>query len=904
MLAFNMSSYFVKTKLLIPTLRSKLVERNGLLDQLTGGYQQQHRLLLISAPAGYGKTTLARAWIEEVHTATAWYTVEPEDDRPGAFIHYLVKAVCQALPDCRDALQGDLDATPAAEMDSLLPQMVNQITASDQPLVIVLDDYHQAESSQTNQILTFLLDHLPPNATLLLTTRTTPELPLARLRARDQLTEITAGDLRFNGDEISAFFEINCGAAPSPQMLSALMEKTEGWVAALQLLSQDLRENEDTAGILDRFTGQHPFVRRYLIDEVFAMQPKDLQGFLLRLSALEKINLDLAANVLEMDHKTALANFRMLKQRNLFLFPVNKEQTWFQFHPLFQDVLRQRGKETGNGETRRLHARASAWFEAHGMIEEAIAHAFEANGDGRTAELIENNAEKMLLTGKYDRFLQFVRQLLPQYKQNAPILLVYQATAMLFSGYATPKVLKVLTQAESCADDGTLDGEIGAVRAIIRSYTSDPVDAISEAKRSLSEIDSANIYFSNLIERNLGMAYLMMHDLTRATPWFKRLLVSSAALEDHDGTLAAYHYLTSIQQVQGRLSEANENFVKALAFIDTHQLQNTPHGIMIFSGFGNLLLHRNQLRKAKQTLRYAIQLANEGDPSQGQAAYHYLSEVFLMENDTRSALTTIQKVRQLSQGIQDSYQDNQDSYSLALEARIHLDNGREKQAIQWLETSGLDYLDPDELVTQYGFETGQILAVAARAYLVKGDPEKGLDLLQGILAEFREQEADACLINAFATMAVIHNAIGEEMIADDLLDAALDLAEPEGNLGDFHIAGQALIPLLKRAETNRRNPAFIRKVLGVFDVSDPDTTAQSKDLEEVDPLSRREMDVLLLIAEGMTNKEISRKLFLSTNTIKSHSVKIYRKLNVNNRGQAVAKARLLGLLPMHPTNPR
>jgi LuxR family maltose regulon positive regulatory protein len=897
-----MPSYFVKTKLLIPTLRSKLVERNGLLDQLTRGYQQQHRLLLISAPAGYGKTTLARAWIEEVQTATAWYTVEPEDNRPDAFIHYLIKAVCQALPDCTETLQSDLNATPPEEIESLLPELVNQVAAADQPLVIVLDDYYQAESPQTNQILTFLLDHLPPKAALLLTTRTTPDLPLARSRARNQLTEITAGELRFTEDEIGTFFEINCGAAPTPQLLSALVQKTEGWVTALHLLALDLRENDDATGILDRFTGQHPFVRRYLIDEVFALQPKDLQAYLLRLSTLEKISLDLAADVLEMDRETVLANFKALKKRNLFIFPIDKDQTWFRFHALFQDVLRQRGKETGNGETRRLHARASAWFEEHGMIEEAIAHAFEADENGRTSGLIEANAEKMLLAGKFDRFLQFVRQLLPQYKQNAPILLVYQAAAMLFSGYATQKVLKVLSQAESFADDGTLAGEIGAIRAIIKSYACDPVEGVTYAKQALSKIDSEHIYFSNLIERNLGMAYLMMHDLIQAIPWFERLLVSSAALDDHDGTLAAYHYLTSIQQVQGRFTEAANNFEKALAFIEAHKLQGTPHGIMILSGYGNLLLHRNQLRKAKQTLRYAIQLANDSDPSQAQDAYHYLSEVFLMENDTRSALATIQKVRQLAQGKQDPYDDNQDPYSLAVEARIHLETGRENQAIQWLAASGLDYLAPDELVSRYNFETGFILAVAARAYLAKGEPEKGIDLLQGILPDYRKQKAEACLVNAYATLAVIHEQNEDKTFAADMLASALELAEPEGNLGGFLVAGPGLIPLLKRAKAASKKPAFIRQVLGMFDAFDPKQPSPANDLEQVDPLSRREMDVLLLIAEGLTNKEISRKLYLSTNTVKSHSIKIYRKLNVNNRNQAVAKARLLGLLPMHPTD--
>jgi LuxR family maltose regulon positive regulatory protein len=379
-------------------------------------------------------------------------------------------------------------------------------------------------------------------------------------------------------------------------------------------------------------------------------------------------------------------------------------------------------------------------------------------------------------------------------------------------------------------------------------------------------------------------------------------LVSSAALNDHDGTLAAYHYLTAIHQVQGQLTKADANYKKALVFIEKHGLQRMPHGIKILSGYGALLLHRHQLSKAKQVLRRAIQLADQSDPCRAQDAYHTLSEVFLMENDTRSALATIQKVRQISQGHQDPYQDNQDPYSLAAEARIHLETGRDKQAVQWLASSGMEYLTPDELITRFGFDTGFILAIAARVYLAKGEPEKGIDLLQAILPAFNKQNANACLVNAYAALAVIHHQTGDKAHAVEMLTHAIELAEPENNLGGFLVAGPGLAPLLHQIKVAGKS-TFIQKVLGLFEALDPDQHAPANDLEQADALSPREMDVLLLISEGLTNKEISQKLYLSTNTVKSHSIKIYRKLNVNNRNQAVAKARLLGLLPMHPTDP-
>lgn len=897
MLIFNMPSILVKTKLYIPYLRTNLVERPRLLDKLSQGYQQHHRLLLINAPAGFGKTTLVRAWVETVQAPTAWFTIETGDAAPRQFLNYLVSAICQALPELGKTLLSVMTATPPLPIDYILTLLVNQVSESKDPLIIVLDDYHNTDSPEIDKILSFLLDHLPTTTTLVVTTRTTPAFSQVRQRARDQVTEVTMRDLRFTSAETEDFFCINFGLHLESEVLTYLKRVTQGWAAGLQLLAMNLNEETALKDILKSLKENRIYTAEYLTREVLEGQPEGIQSMLYCASALDKINPELAAAMLLIDEPSAHHWLTAIQKQNLFLFPLESPSDWYQLHPLFRDVLQKKAEYILPGQKRILHGRASIWYESQGMFKQAIHHALLAEDQRRAIRLLQNHAEDLLLSGRYDAFLQFLGQLDPDYGRQAPLLMVYRAAAMLFCEYSQQSILTALEQAEAQAPRGKITGEINAIRAVIQSYTTDPEEGIALAKKALSKIDPAHAFFRNLVERNLGVAYVIQNDLVNATPWFEQLLMSSYDLEDWGGVLAAYNYLTFIRKAQGRLKEAGVIYKKALTFIKEHQLEMMPHAIKIVSGYGQLLLHWHEVEKAKSYFKRAIQLGKKTDIYYAHSAYHGLSEAYILENDHRSALTTIQELRYLTQGKQDLYQAIHDQQTLAMEARVHLAAGRIERANIWLISSGIDHLSPDELMSRFGYELGLILPVAARIYLARNNTEKAIRLLEGIIPYYIQQHANAYLTSAFSTLAIAQQQAGRQEKAVRALTKAIELAETEDNFGDFMIAGDKLVPLLYETLSAGIAPAFTSQLLSYLSAFHPCHRSSVNDLNTIDPLSHREMDVLKLISEGLTNQEIAQKLYLSTNTIKSHSIKIYRKLNVNNRNQAVSKARLLGILP-------
>lgn len=901
MLRLDMQPFFVKTKLFIPYLRTKLVERTRLLNRLNQGFNEHHRVLLIYAPAGFGKTTLVRAWIEKVNAPVAWFTIEPGDAHPRQFLNYLVNAVCQALPELADNLLPVLTASPPPPLDYVASLLVNKITEAmlPLPLIVVLDDYHHIETEENNAILTFLIDHLPAKTSIALTSRTLPDLPLSKLHARGQLTELNAQDLRFTPDETEDFFEINCGVRVEQDLLENLDRKTEGWAAGLQLLAMNLHEHSTLSDVLRGLSGNLPCILDYLAEEVLEEQPEETREFLKQISILDEVNPELAAATLEMDETSAADLISTIEKNNLFLFPLDQGRQWFRFHPLFLDVLRKKAHEFPPELLEQLHAAASRWFNANDMVEEAIQHTLAAGDQAQAAQMIDENAETMLLTGKYEQYLQFIDALAPEFTGSTPIMLVYQATAMLFSEYSHQSIQDVLVQAEALTPKGSLTGEIGAIKAIIKSYTSDPQKGIEFSKKALGKIDASHTFFRNLVERNLGVAYMLKNDLLNASHWFEKLLLSSYALNDWGGILAAYNYLTYIRKVQGRLKEAGVIYKKALAFIEAKNLELMPHAIKIIAGYGHLLLQWHQLEEAKVHFKRAIHLGKKTDVFYAHSAYQNLSEAFIRENDTRSALATIQKLRYLSQGKQDLYQSIHDQHTLAVEARIHLEAGRIERAYIWLISSGIDKLSPDEMMDKFGFEMGFILPVAARIYLAKNKPGRAIQILESFIPKFIQQNANAYLTRAFNTLAIAYAQTKQMDQAVRALTKAIELAEPEEDIGDFMIVGRKLVPLLYDSMAAGIAPKFTRRLLNLFATFDPSRRSPGSDLVNIDPLSQRELDVLELIAQGKTNQEIAQDLYLSTNTIKSHSVKIYRKLNVNNRNQAVSKARLLGILPNH-----
>lgn len=515
---------------------------------------------------------------------------------------------------------------------------------------------------------------------------------------------------------------------------------------------------------------------------------------------------------------------------------------------------------------------------------------------------ISEFSKSLLLTGQYDQLLLFLSSLNPDFAGNQPLLLVYKAAAMLFTEQPGDKIEWVLNVAEQLDCMAQYEGEIQSIRAILASHYQSPEDGIELAHTALQKIEPGNIFFKNLIERNLGIAYTLKNDLLNANIHLENLLRSSYKLQDKGSILAAYNYLTYLRKVQGRLNEAGVIYAKALDFIENHQLELLPHSIKIFAGYGGLLLHWNRILEAQNYCCKAIKFANKTDIRFGYTAYQNLCETFVRLNDITDALATIRELRARVQEKDDLYGQMHVQHTLAIEARIQLEAGKHKEAHTWLESIGFDRIPATKLQHRFGYELGYILPLAARIYFQKHDVEKAIQVLKTNIPKFIHQGANSFLIRSLNALAFIYYKKGQSQRGLDVLTKAIRLAEPENNQGDFLLMGNEFLPVLQNAQENDVAPDFCRNIRAHFAFTTVQNHIESSKLN-ASPLSLREIDVLGLIAKGLTNREIALALYLSANTVKTHSKNIYKKLDVKNRSQAVRKARSLGILTQPKAGP-
>lgn len=515
---------------------------------------------------------------------------------------------------------------------------------------------------------------------------------------------------------------------------------------------------------------------------------------------------------------------------------------------------------------------------------------------------ILKHAKDLLLSGKYEECLNFIKFQPDDLIFTSPHILVCQAAAMLFSECPQKTIEAVLIKAEELNDADSLAGEIAAIRAVICSYTDDPTSGIKLSEMALQKIDDENTYFKNIIQRNLGVAYTIKNDLKNANHWFEKLLMSSFQLDDWGGVLASYNYLTYIRKVQGCLRGANVIYNKALDFISEHELERTPHGIKIISGYGQLMLYWHEINKAKTFFNKAIELASQTDILYAYTAYQNLCEAYVRENNIQSAFDVLHELRQHVRGKEDLYEKIHLQHTLALETRLAIEAGDISHAVDWVETCGFENIPANKLFAYYGYELGMILPIAAKTYLLNGNYEEAIKVLKAVIPKFIHQGANSYLIRALGTLALVYDQIDQPQKSINTITKAIILAEPENNLGDLIFVGRSLIPILSESLHHGISPEFTTKlIVQLRQASQKDAINNAK--SDRPALSQREIDVLKLIEEGLTNRQIALSLYLSTNTIKSHSLSIYRKLNVENRNQAVNKARCLGILPKIQSEP-
>ena len=894
------------TKLYIPPLRSELVPRPRLVARLNqaieppgpGGGRFARRLTLVSAPAGFGKTTLLSEWLHSRREATpplqaAWLSLDAGDNDPARLLAYVVAALQGLKPGLGGAALSAYRSPQPPPTEAVLAALINELAELAAPAVLVLDDYHLIEAQAIHDLLAFLMEHLPPQAHLVIATRADPPLPLARLRARGQLAEVRAADLRFAPDEAAALFNQAMGLPLTAKEVAALEARTEGWIAGLQMaaLSLERRRQEqgapDLSGFVQAFAGDDRYVVDYLVEEVLEGQPEAVQTFLLKTSILARLSGPLCDAVT--GQADGWARLQALERANLFVAALDQKQVWYRYHQLFADLLRQRLERTRPEEIPALHRRASEWYEQNGWEAEAIDHALAAEDFERAAQLIAGSLWEVMARGERATVLGWLDALPGEMVRARPRLCLTAAWASL-AAMELDAVEPRLQEAEQAlrasppAGEGpALLGEIATIRTTLAGLRGDVPRSIELAHQALAHLPEEELFLRGAVTNTLGAG----HEANGETEAAGRAFAQAAELCRRAGNpvvaLIALCNLGRTQQLQGRLHQAQETYRQAIRFAAEQGEPSPPVTGLAHVGLGTLELEWNDLAAAARYLQQGLELGRRLGIAEIQVVGHaFLAQVYQAQGETAAALEANGEAEALAR----RYQVSAGTLAqiAARRARLWIVRGDLAAAARWAQQSGLGV----DVEPAYPHEFEQI--TLAWLLLAQGEAGKAAGLLTRLLAAAEAQSRAGSAIEILVLLALARQGQREGDQAIAAMTRALALAEPEGYVRTFVDKGRAVADLLRRVAGPTAGPSYVRKLLAALDAPVP--VAQPP----VDALSEREMDVLRQVAAGLSNREIAARLFITEGTAKWHVNKILSKLQVRRRTEAVARARELGLL--------
>jgi LuxR family maltose regulon positive regulatory protein len=877
----------LQTKLHAPRLRPFLVPRPHLSKALNQGLAG--KLTLISAPAGFGKTTLVSSWIDSLQTESAthppnthsplptqvaWLSLDGNDSVPARFLSYIIAALQRVDPHIGVSARSMLQASPLP-IPSLLTALLNDIAAQPDPLVLVLDDYHEVDAQPIDEALAFLLDHLPPQLHLVITTREDPNLPLARLRARGLLTELRAADLRFTVAETAVFLKQVMGLELTTDQVAALEARTEGWIAGLQLAALSMRGQEDVSGFIQSFTGSHRFVLDYLLEEVLHQQPAHVQAFLLKTAVLNQLTGSLCDALTGENNGQQI--LESLERANLFLVALDNERRWYRYHHLFAELLRQTSSTADETHGRDLHIRASQWYEANGLELEAFHHAVAANDVARAARLIEGEGLPLYFRGEAAPVQEWLASL-PQAEFEArPSLWVTYASVLTMTGRLRDDIEEILHAAETALEDKTDDdkttdllGQIAAIRAMLAVPKNQVEAIITQSQRALDYLHPDNAPMRTTTTWTLGYAYQVQGRRAAASQAYTDTIAHSRKSGNVMTEIAATTCLGQIQEMENQAYQAAETFQAILQLMGDPPW---PAACEACVGLARIHYQWNELETAQrygqQGLALAQQLQNVDTPA---ACGVLLARVKLAVGDATEALTTLAETDQF---VQQHHFGHWAEEITAVRIQTLLHQGNLAAAAQLAQAHDLP-------ISQ------------ARVHLAQHAPSAALAVLEPVRQQAEMKGWADKWLQAMILQALAHHAAGANEKAVQQLDEALALAAPGGLLRVFVDEGPALAALLREAAAQGVAPTYVQQLLTAFGET---IAAQPHSTQNLpDPLTDRELEVLRLLKTELAGPEIARELMVSLNTMRTHTKSIYAKLGANSRRSALRRAEELDLL--------
>ena len=897
------------TKLYVPRAHPNLVPRPRLGKLLAEGMSR--KLTLISAPAGFGKTTLLSEW-RMIHSASGWpigwVSLDEGDNDLTRFLSYFIASLQTIDSDAGEDALLFLRSPQLPPVETIMTVLINGVAQISEDFALVLDDYHLITNETIHRAIAFLLENLPPQVHLVIASRADPPLPLSRMRAHGQMTEIRAADLRFTPEEVAAFLKGTMGLDLPEESIATLEERTEGWVAGLQLAALSARGREDASRLAEAFTGSNRYVFGYLVEEVLDHQPEEVQRFLLETSILERLSASLCDAVT--GRSDGLEMLERVEETNLFTVSLDDEKRWYRYHHLFADVLRHRLRRAWPERVSELHRRAAEWYEREGLVTEAIEHALAAGDDDRAARLVEQNAEAMMTRGEAATVLRWLEKLPGELVRSRPRLCIIYAGEMIVTGHLQA-VEPYLQAAERALgeDDSSADvpgaaladtafadvpGTISVLRGTLAQVQGDVPRTIELSRQALARLPEDSVLLRKNATWNLGNAYLLSGDLSSASQTFIELGTSGQVAGDLYIASFARYALGRVRKTQGRLREAAEIHQRTLQLATDEGNRLLPVACSAFLGLSEVLYEWNDLDGTMHHVTEGIELGKRVNDAGGLAAgYAILARVRQAQGDVRGALDAIHKAEQ---SVAEPFLNPLHTPMATHRARLWLAQGNVELAFRWAREVGLSA--DDEL--SYPREAEHI--TLARVLIAQDEPVKALGLLERLLAAAERGGRTGSVIEILALQALAFQRQGASDAATPALVRVLSLAEPEGYVRTFVDEGPPMAALLRRA-ASAGSLEYVRRLLAAFQHPSEDhaprTAVGSPQAVQLlpEPLSERELEVLRLVAEGKSNRELARQLFVTVDTVKKHLTHIFGKLGVRSRTQAVARARELGLIP-------
>lgn len=946
-----MSDPLLLTKLHIPIPRPKRILRNNLVERLNEGLCENRKLTLISAPAGFGKTTLVSEWIAGCERPVAWLSLDEGDNDPFRFLTYLISALQTIAKNIGTGVLGLIQFPQPPRFESLLIELLNDVTAIQDNFILVLDDYHLIDSRTIDEALTFVLEHLPPRMHLAILTREDPHLPLARYRARGLLTELRATDLRFTSSEAADFLNQVMGLNLSVEDIDALKNRTEGWIAGLQMAAISMQGHQDTAGFIQSFTGSHRFVLDYLLEEVLQRQSAEVQAFLLNTSILDKMCGSLCDAVLLDPSIPGQETLETIERANLFIIPLDNERRWYRYHHLFGDLLRHRLLQSGTISTvnknkgadehidvQTLNLRASKWYECNGSAVDAIHHALAAKDFDRAANLIELAVPEMRRNrqGATITELGWLKALPEDLIRSRPVLSVAYAFA-LFGGGEIGGVEARLLDAERWLDrmantreetvtrpagmivvdeDGfrRLPGMIALVRTAQALARNDMPATVKNARRVLELAPEDDYLMLGGATSTLGLVAWASGDLAAAHDMIKDGMENVRRAGYISPAIGNAITLADIQIAQGRLHEAMTTYERALQWATAPGVPVLRGAADMHVGMSNLYYELNDLQTSLQHLLTSRALGElAGLPQNPYRWCAAMARILVAQGDLDGAIDQLDQAERLYDG---NFSPNVSPIATR-KVRVWVTQGRLEESLSWVREQKLSVDDDLSYLREFDHLTlARVLMACYRSEHAEVSISEVMRLLERLQKAAEERGGKRSLMEILVLQAMAYHTQGIHPAALLSLQQAFALAEPQGHVRLFVDEGSSMMELLREAAARGIMPYYTGKLLAAFESDkmkladkpeissslteghrrSPRPAGKREDSEPlIEPLSQRELEVLKLLRSDLSGPEIALQLSVSINTFRTHTKRIFTKLGVNDRRAAIQRAKELDI---------